>query len=149
MIPIATRPRQCDIVQMSEQLDPPAAKLRFSVSARMKSFVYAGRGLRWLVQDEHNAWMHLAASAVVIIAGVLLHISIDGWRWLVLAMAFVWATEAMNTAVEELCDFVSPRFAHSVGRVKDLAAGAVLAASLAAAVIGLLTLGPPFLHLFR
>jgi diacylglycerol kinase (ATP) len=58
----------------------------------------------------------------------------------VFAIAFVWVTEAMNTAVEELCDFVSPGFAYPIGRVKDLAAGAVLAASLAAAVIKLLTL---------
>ena len=134
---------------MSEQPDLPAAKLPFSVTARLKSFVYAGRGLRWLVQDEHNAWMHLAASAMVVVAGFLLHISFDDWRWLVFAIAFVWVTEAMNTAVEELCDFVSPGFAHPIGRVKDLAAGAVLAASLAAAVIGLLTLGPPCLQLFR
>ncbi len=134
---------------MSEQPDQPAAKLSFSVSARLKSFIYAGRGLRWLVQDEHNAWMHLAASIMVVAAGFLLHVSLDDWRWLVFAITFVWVTEAINTAIEELCDFVSPGFAYPIGRVKDLAAGAVLAASLAAAVIGLLTLGPPFLQLFR
>ena len=114
----------------------------------MKSFVYAGRGLRWLVQDEHNAWLHLAASAGVIVAGLALHISLDDWRWLVLAIALVWVTEAINTAVEELCDRISPEFDRSIGRVKDLAAGAVLAASIAAAVVGLLTLGPPLLRLF-
>jgi diacylglycerol kinase (ATP) len=134
---------------MSERPNQPGAKLPFNVSARLRSFIYAGRGLRWLVQDEHNAWMHLAASVTVVVAGFLLHVSLDDWRWLVFAMSFVWVTEAMNTAVEELCDFVSPGFAHPIGRVKDLAAGAVLAASLAAAVIGLMTLGPPFLQLFR
>jgi len=54
-------------------------------------------------------------------------------------------TEAINTAVEDLCDHISPQFDEAIGRVKDLAAGAVLAASLAAAAIGLLTLGPPLL----
>lgn len=102
--------------------------------------------MRWLAPDEHNAWLHLAASATVIVAGFALDISLDDWRWLVSAIAFVWVTEAMNTAVEELCDRVSPQFDEAIGRVKDLAAGAVLAASLAAAVIGLLTLGPPFLR---
>ncbi|RYD26281.1 MAG: diacylglycerol kinase family protein [Lysobacteraceae bacterium] len=102
--------------------------------------------MRWLAQDEHNAWLHLAASATVIIAGLALDISLDDWRWLVSAIAFVWVTEAMNTAVEELCDRVSPQLDEAIGRVKDLAAGAVLAASLAAVVIGLLTLGPPFLR---
>ena len=102
--------------------------------------------MRWLAQDEHNAWLHLGASSTVILAGFALDISLDDWRWLVSAIAFVWVTEAMNTAVEELCDRVSPQFDEAIGRVKDLAAGAVLAASLAAAVIGLLTLGPPFLR---
>lgn len=91
----------------------------------------------------------MAASATVIVAGLLLHLSLDDWRWIVFAIAFVWVTEAINTAVEELCDFVSPGFHRSIGRVKDLAAGAVLAASLGAVVIGLLTLGPPFVRLFR
>jgi diacylglycerol kinase (ATP) len=131
---------------MSDSHNPPSAKPRFSIRARLKSFVYAGRGIRWLAQDEHNAWLHLAASATVIVAGFALDISLDDWRWLVSAIAFVWVTEAMNTAVEELCDRVSPQFDEAIGRVKDLAAGAVLAASLAAAVIGLLTLGPPFLR---
>lgn len=97
---------------------------------------------------EHNAWLHLVASAAVVIAGFALHISLDEWRWLVLAIALVWVTEAMNTAVEELCNRINPEFDKSIGRVKDLSAGAVLAASLAAAVIGLLTLGPPILNLF-
>lgn len=87
------------------------------------------------------------ASVTVIVAGIALHISLNDWRWLVFAIALVWVTEAMNTAVEELCDRVSPEFDPSIGRVKDLAAGAVLAASLAAGVIGLLTLGPPLFKL--
>jgi diacylglycerol kinase (ATP) len=102
--------------------------------------------MRWLAQDEHNAWLHLAASIAVISAGFSLRISRDDWRWLVSAIAFVWVTEAINTAVEDLCDRVNPQFDPAIGRVKDLAAGAVLAASLAAAVIGLLTLGPPLLR---
>ena len=122
-------------------------KTGFSIRTRLKSFTYAGRGLRWLVQDEHNAWLHLVASVTVIVAGIALHISLSDWRWLVFAIALVWVTEAMNTAFEELCDRVSPEFDPSIGRVKDLAAGAVLAASLAAGVIGLLTLGPPLFKL--
>lgn len=126
---------------------PPLVKTGFSIRSRLKSFTYAGRGLRWLVQDEHNAWLHLVASVTVIVAGIALHISLNDWRWLVFAIALVWVTEAMNTAIEELCDRVSPEFDPSIGRVKDLAAGAVLAASLAAGVIGLLTLGPPLYSL--
>lgn len=134
---------------MSDHDNPSAEKPRFSAQARLKSFVYAGRGLRWLAQDEHNAWLHLAASATVIVAGIALKVSLEDWRWIVIAVALVWVAEAINTAVEELCDHVSPEFDLSIGRVKDIAAGGVLAASIASAVIGLLTLGPPFLKWFE
>lgn len=67
----------------------------------------------------------------------------NDWRWLVLAMAMVWLAEAFNTAIEELCDRIEPGFDLVIGRIKDIAAGAVLIASLAAALIGVLTLGPP------
>ncbi len=108
----------------------------------MRSFVYAGRGLRSLVRTEHNAWLHLAATGLVIAAGFALMISVDDWRWLTLAIALVWIAEAFNTAIEELCDRITDAFDPAIGRVKDLAAGAVLLASIGAAIIGILTLGP-------
>lgn len=131
---------------MSDHRNRPNAKLRFSIGGRLKSFVYAGRGLRWLVQKEHNAWLHLVGSAIVIGAGLVLRISLNDWRWLVFAMALVWMAEAVNTAIEALCDHISPGFDPSIGKIKDLAAGAVLIAAIAAAVIGFLTLGPPLVR---
>lgn len=122
-------------------------KTGFSIRARLKSFVYAGRGLRWLVQDEHNARLHLAASIAVVAAGAFLHVSANDWRWLIVAMALVWLAETFNTMVEELCDRIQPDFDPVIGRIKDISAGAVLIASIAAVLIGLLTLGPPLLGL--
>lgn len=57
----------------------------------------------------------------------------------------VWLAEAFNTAVEGLCDRIHPEFDPAIGRIKDLGAGGVLVASIAAALIGVLTLGPPLL----
>ena len=122
---------------------------RFSIKSRLRSFIFAARGIRWLVQDEHNAWLHLAASLAVIAVGLLLEISPADWRWLVLAIALVWMAESFNTAIEDLCDRISPEFDPLIGRVKDLAAGGVLITSIAAAVIGLLTFIPPLLTAFR
>jgi diacylglycerol kinase (ATP) len=52
----------------------------FSPRARLRSFLFAGRGLRWLVRDEHNARLHLAASLGVVVAGFWLEISAADWR---------------------------------------------------------------------
>ncbi|EIZ78391.1 diacylglycerol kinase [Novosphingobium sp. Rr 2-17] len=131
-----------DIRQASE------SGARFTVRGRLKSFVFAGRGLRWLVQEEHNAWVHIAASIGAIFAGLILEISVADWRWIVLAIAMVWLAEAFNTAIEDLCNRICPEFDPAIGRIKDLAACGVLVASIAAAVIGILTLGPYFADLF-
>ncbi len=118
----------------------------FSVTARLRSFRYAGRGLCRLLHHEHNARVHLAATVAAVLAGLWLRIDAAEWRWLILAAALVWMAEAVNTAIEELCDRVHSGLDPAIGGVKDLAAGAVLVAAAAAALIGVLTLGPPLLE---
>ncbi|WIA54457.1 diacylglycerol kinase family protein [Sphingobium sp. WTD-1] len=113
----------------------------FSLSARARSIGYAVEGLWYLVRHEHNAWIHLAASAAAIGAGLMLHISLSDWRWLILSIGLVWAAEAGNTAIEQLCNLVHQARHPTVKRVKDVAAGAVLLCAIAAAAIGAMTLG--------
>lgn len=126
--------------------DPAVVPAGFSLSARLKSFRYALRGLGLLVREEHNARVHLAVSLCVLAAGTALQLPSADWRWLVLAIALVWLAEAFNTAIEDLCDRICPDLDPAIGRIKDLAAGGVLVASLGAAAIGLLTLGPALLR---
>lgn len=114
----------------------------FSWTARIRSFGYALAGLRFLVRTQHNAWIHLAATIVVIAAGLVLQVSNADWRWLVVAIAAVWAAEAINTALEQLCDLVSPGYDIAIEHAKDVAAGAVLITAVGAAVIGVLVFWP-------
>lgn len=114
----------------------------FSLSGRVKSFGYALNGLGFMLRTQHNAWIHLAATAAVVVAGVALQITQQDWRWIVLAIAIVWVAEIVNTAFEHLCDVVQPEFHISVKTAKDVAAGAVLVAAIAAAIIGGLVFWP-------
>lgn len=133
---------------MTELRSPSESALRFSVRARLKSFIFAGRGLRCLVQEEHNARVHLAASIGAVAIGLILGISVSDWRWIALAIAVVWMAEAFNTAIEAVCDRICSEYDPAIGRVKDLAAGSVLIASMAAAVIGMLTFAPYLTRMF-
>jgi diacylglycerol kinase (ATP) len=63
----------------------------------------------------------------------------------VLAFGLVLGIESLNTAVEKLADFVHPEFHNKIGFIKDIAAGAVLFAALAAIAIGLLIYVPKFM----
>lgn len=114
----------------------------FSLSDRVKSFGYALRGLGFMLRTQHNAWIHLAATVVVVAAGIALRITAEDWRWMVLAIALVWVAEIVNTAFEHLCDVVQPEFHVSVKTAKDVAAGAVLVAALGAAIIGVMVFWP-------
>ena len=114
----------------------------FTLKSRLSSFRHALNGLRSLILREHNAWVHCAATLAVILAGVILHVSANDWRWLALAMGLVWIAEAFNTAIEALCDLVHPEFHPQIKLVKDLSAGAVLMAAVTAAVIGLSVFWP-------
>jgi len=100
------------------------------------SFRYAFRGLADMLRTQPNARFHLAASVVVAGAGFWLEISRMEWIAVVVCMALVLALEAVNTALEYLTDLVSPEYHPLAGKAKDAAAGAVLVAAIAAAVVG-------------
>ncbi|MDE2182169.1 MAG: diacylglycerol kinase family protein [Alphaproteobacteria bacterium] len=118
----------------------------FTISGRWKSVRHAYLGLLFMLRTQHNAWIHAAATVAVIAAGVALQVSVDDWRWLVVAIVMVWIAEALNTAFEHLCDVVSPEFHPSVKRSKDIAAGAVLLCAAGAVFVGVSVLLP---HLTR
>jgi diacylglycerol kinase (ATP) len=119
---------------------------RFSLAARLRSFVYAGRGIRRMIASQHNAWIHAVATFSVVGLGIALGISRLEWTALVLAIVSVWAAEAVNTAFEFLCDVSSPEFHPMVEAAKDIAAGAVLICAIGASITGALVLGPALVN---
>lgn len=115
---------------------------KFSLSTRAASFRYAFNGLKTLLQSEHNAWIHLAATILVICLGFCLKISSGEWIAICFAIGFVFSMEIINTAIEKLCDFVSVEKHLLIKQIKDLAAAAVLVAAITALAIGLIIFIP-------
>ena len=120
---------------------------RFSFRSRLRSFRFAARGICVFLRTTHNAWIHAMAAIAVIVAGVVFRIDRSDWLWITAAITGVFVAEALNTAVEFLCDVVSPEFHPMVENAKDVAAGAVLMAALGAGVIGLIVFFPHLLRL--
>jgi diacylglycerol kinase (ATP) len=119
----------------------------FSVAARLRSFRCALRGVAHTLLSQHNAWIHAVATVAACGLGLLLGLSKLEWCAIVLAIAGVWTAEALNTALEFLCDVASPEFHPRVQKAKDVAAAGVLIAAVGAVVIGLLVFGPPLLRM--
>lgn len=111
---------------------------------RLKSFVYAGKGIGSFLRKEHNAWIHCTAIVAVTVAGIMFGITRTEWLIVILCFAMVLAAEAFNTAIERLVNLVSPDYHPLAGDVKDVAAGAVLICAIGTAVVGLLIFIPYF-----
>jgi diacylglycerol kinase len=114
----------------------------FSLTARLKSFGYAMQGILFMLKTQHNAWIHLIATVSVVSLGWYFQIKVDDWRWLIVAIVMVWVAETFNTAVEYVCDMVSPGYSELVKHAKDIAAGAVLIGAFGAMLIGAVTFWP-------
>lgn len=111
------------------------------------SFKFAWKGIILLLQNEQNAWIHFLASLLVILLGFYFSISTTEWIACIICIAMVFTAEGFNTAVENLVDLVSPDQHPLAGKVKDLAAGAVLIAAIGAAIVGCIIFLPYFLKI--
>ncbi len=103
---------------------------------RLHNFRYALRGIGIAWREEFNFRVQVVLSAIALLAGWYLRITAFEWRAILLLIALVLTAELFNTALEELCDKFSAEHDPRIGKIKDLAAGAVLVASAAALVIG-------------
>lgn len=116
--------------------------------AFFKSFLYAFAGIYDFFRNHRNGQFHLAAAIVVTAMGIFFHITPYEWVAVLLCIMVVTALEAMNSAVEYLTDLVSPDYHPLAGKVKDMAAGAVLMAAVGAAVVGVIIFGPYLTNYF-
>lgn len=109
---------------------------------RIRSFGYAGHGIRQVFGSEPNMKIHVLISMLVIICGFVFSISITEWMFCLLCIGLVFGMEMMNTAIENVVDLASPNIHPLAKKAKDIAAGAVLICAIISAIIGLLIFAP-------
>ena len=116
---------------------------------RLQAFGHALRGVACLVRTQPHARFHVVAATAVVALGAALHLS--AWRWAALigAIALVLVAEALNTAIEFAVDLASPEWHETARDAKDVAAGAVLLAAVAAVVLGALAFAQPLHALWQ
>jgi diacylglycerol kinase len=106
------------------------------------SFRHAFSGLAYVVRVERNPRIHLAFAVFALVLGLWLGLSPIEWALIVVAIAGVFAGEMLNTVAELVVDLITLDHHPLAKQAKDVAAGAVLVASIAAAIIGLVVMGP-------
>jgi diacylglycerol kinase len=108
------------------------------LSARIRSFGYAIKGIMTLVGTQAHARLHLLATVVVTGVGVYVHLRRWEWVAILLCIGLVWMAEALNTAVEFLADEVTLERRDRIGKAKDVAAGGVLIVAIISVAVAAL-----------
>ncbi len=102
----------------------------------IKSFGWAFSGLKDCILHEKNFRIQYFLALLVVIAGIILSISLTEWMIILLSFAVVLSFEIINSAIEKLCDLVSPDFNLTIKKVKDMSASAVLLSAIISFIIG-------------
>ncbi len=105
---------------------------------RIKSIGYAFKGAFLLLKTESSIKIQFVIAIGITLAGFFFNISLIEWTVQILAITLVMGLEGINTAIEEIADFVHPEHHEKIGLIKDLSAGAVFIAACFAVIIGLI-----------
>jgi diacylglycerol kinase len=108
----------------------------------IESVGYALEGIKYAIVEGRNFKIQLGFAILISILGGVVSISPTEWLALILIIALVLILELINTAIETVVDMVSLNF-HPLAKItKDCAAGAVLVASFASVLIGIIIFVP-------
>ena len=113
----------------------------------IRKFGYAFRGITEAISIDNSFKYHFAAGIIAVIAGFVLRISEAEWIAVVIAITVVLITEMFNTVCEIMMRIYTNEYHELVKKLLDISAGAVLFASIAALVVGIIIFGNNFHNL--
>lgn len=110
----------------------------------IRSFGFAFSGIFQLLRTERNFIIQFSAMLLVLLAGFYFSIPISEWLIILSISALVLTLEALNSAIEKVCDLYATETDPRIKLIKDIAAGAVLISAIFAAIIGIIVFGKYF-----
>lgn len=113
----------------------------------VKSFGYAGNGIKDAFKNEPNFKIHLSLAILSIILAIFLGLTNVEFAILLITITIVLILELVNTVVEKIVDVISPEISQEAKIIKDLSAGIVLISALSAIVVGVILFLPKILQL--
>lgn len=119
-----------------------------SQSLFTQSIRHAWSGLVFVFRSERNFRIQVLVGSIVLLAALLLRVERVDAVMLSALVTLVLVLECLNTVIEQLIDFMKPRLHLQAKIVKDVVAGAVLLASVGAALAGLLIFLPYLRSIF-
>lgn len=127
---------------------PPLPTRRPERRTWSAKFGDAWRGVKYGIRGHSSFFVHFFMAALVLAAAIALRANLVQWCLLLFAIGMVLMAELMNSAFETLFHSLDARTQERCWRALDVAAGAVLLASITAAIIGLLIFIPLLVEQF-
>ena len=116
----------------------------------MKKFVYsvqfAIQGMKQFFSRDRNGKIQTVIGLIAILLGFIVSITPSQWLVVLFCIGLVISLEMINSAIEQFCDLVTTDYHPGIKIVKDVAAGAVLVASIFSLVIGLIIFIPALVN---
>ena len=108
----------------------------------------AFRGLKLGIRGHSSFFVHFFFAALVLAAAIVLRCNLEQWCILLLCIGLVLTAELFNSAVETLFRGMDEATRDRAWPALDIAAGAVLLASLLAAAVGIAVFGWRLVQMF-
>ena len=123
-------------------------KIKVKTKKIINSFKYAFNGIKISFKTERNMKIHILATILVVILGIILKINKTEWSLCTFAVVLVISAELFNTAIETTVDLITQEKNEKAKIIKDISAGAVLVTAIGAAIIGLIIFLPKIWQIF-
>lgn len=112
------------------------SKKDFSIKALFNVIKYSLEGYIHFYKYERSSILHLIVAAGIILGSLTLNLNAVEWLFIIFILLVMLAIELLNTAIEAVCDLVSPEYNKLVKVAKDSASAATFSISLALIVAG-------------
>ncbi|MEN9303317.1 MAG: hypothetical protein RL264_1746 [Bacteroidota bacterium] len=112
----------------------------------LRSFGFALEGIVYLLRTERNFQVHFFLFWVLLITAFFFKINSSEWLAILICSALVFSLEAVNTAIEILCNKVQPHHDPQIKTIKDISAAAVVISAILSVVVALVIFVPRISH---
>ncbi|QJS96512.1 UDP kinase [Dolosigranulum pigrum] len=113
-----------------------------------RSAHFAWEGVKTAYREERNFRFHISMTVIVFLGSLAFDFSPSDYKWLLVAIFVVIASEILNTIIENLVDLVIDEYHPLAKKVKDMSAGIVLISAVFSFIIGLLLFVPKIMTYF-
>lgn len=110
----------------------------------VKSFQWATNGILITWREEVNFQIEILLGFGVVMLGKYLHFTKLEWIIIVGCIGAVLAAEMVNTAIEDLCNRVEPKYDSAIKKIKDIMGGFVLIIVITSVTVGLMVFSSYF-----